>query len=219
MTNKTSITNTSNILLQTSFFKEFYDMTNITKFLQSNVVYLGVIGLCNGILVKFGKSSRVIDREYLEHKKTFGEQFKIIHIEITDNNDTVENIFKKILKTRNLLTEYTFNGKVQKELFTTKDDFTIDDAINLLHKTVIDNPSDEIKHKNQLIEKLESADINNDKILLIEREKTKQLELELEIQKEKTKYLQMERIRNITTSSTVIFLITRSHQKCYQHLN
>ena len=207
MTNKSSIVNTSNILLQTSFFKEFYNMTNITKFLQSNVVYLGVIGLCNGILVKFGKSSRVIDREYLEHKKTFGEQFKIIHIEITDNNDAVENIFKKILKTRNLITEHTFNGKVQKELFTTKDDFTIDNAIDLLHKTVIENPSDEIKHKNQLIDKLEN--VHNDKELLMEKEKTKQLEektkqlvLELELQKEKIKFLQMEIDRDATKKET-----------------
>jgi hypothetical protein len=36
--------------------------------------------------MKYGISKRIFDRDFIEHKKTYGDQFKIISIIHTDNN-------------------------------------------------------------------------------------------------------------------------------------
>lgn len=57
------------------------------------------------------KVLRIYDHEYKEHKNTFGNQFKIILIAKTDNNEKVKNSFEKVIKTKNLDRKLLFNGK------------------------------------------------------------------------------------------------------------
>lgn len=170
------------VILDTSFVQSFYIENNISEFIGLNVVYLGIIGIYNGILIKFGKSNRVFDRDYKEHKKTFGDQFKIICVIHTDNNTVIEKIFKQLIKSKGNSIDLQFNGKTQKELFTTTQMFTINDAINELEKIAESNPLKAIKDRDDKIKELSYKYESN---IGIEKEKTKQAE-------EKTKQLELE---------------------------
>jgi hypothetical protein len=167
------------LFLETNFMKGFFDDNDICDYDELCVIYIGIIGLYNGeFLLKFGESTRVFDRDYKEHKKTFGEQFKMIFVLETDNNRKVEKLFKKAIKSKGLDLKLNFNGKPRNELFATNDDFSLDDAISLMKKLVLLNPTKSHKEKDSIIEKLKQK--NDD---CKEKEKTKQLELQLEILK------------------------------------
>ena len=184
-----TVTINSKITYDTSFRQSFYDTNNIADYIDLNVTYIGIIGLHNGgILAKYGMSSRVFERDYNEHKKTFGSQFKIVHVEHTDNNIIVEDMFKKTIQSKNLNIELEFNGKNQKELFLTSDTFTIDDAIQCMHNIANNNQIKAVKDRDNKIKELT---YQNEKELLIEKEKTKQLEIQLEIEREKTKQMEL----------------------------
>jgi len=182
------------VVTDTSFISCFYDENNICDYVDCNVVYLGVIGLLDGgLLLKYGLSSRIYDRDYIEHKATFGNQFKIIHIIKTDNNEKVEKLFEQTIKSKNLHKKLYFSGKMREELFITNSDSTVEKAKDLLLQIALDNPTKEIKDRDDKIKVLE---FTNENALSIEKEKTKQRELELKKAEEITKQIETDEKEN-----------------------
>jgi hypothetical protein len=152
---------TNSLKLDTSSCKSFYDDNNISDYYTKNVCYLAAIGLYNGyIIIKYGKSGRMFKRDYEEHRKTFGSQFKCVYIIETDNSYQIETLFEQNIKLKNLSVEMIFNGKKRKELFMTCDTFTLENAKKLLSDLVEKNP-----------------------LLSVEIERVKRLDLELQIKK------------------------------------
>lgn len=184
------------VILDTSFIKSFYDDNSISDFFKLNVVYLGVIGMFDGgLLIKFGRSERVFDRDYTEHRKTFGNQFKIVCIIHTDNSKEVEDMLKQIIKAKRLDRKINFNGKDRIELCVTSENFTLDNIIDLLKSIAEKNQLPALKEKEHKIKELEHK-IENDKDILIEKEHTKQKELDLKMKeldvKQKEKEIEKE---------------------------
>jgi prophage antirepressor-like protein len=179
-----------------SFIKSFYDDNDISDFLDTNVVYLIAIGIYNGgILIKYGKSSRIYERDFYEHKRTFGEQIKMLAIIPTDNNDEVETIFKKTIRAKGLDVKLEFNGKDRDELFVTNNNFTMEKAMELMQIIAEKNPLKSIKEKDERIKELQFQQ-DNEKYVLVAKERTKQVEIrEIEQTKqegEKTKQMELE---------------------------
>lgn len=169
--------------MDTDFIDSFYDNNDISQFIDLNVVYIGVIGKYKGkILMKFGKSGRVFDRDCDEHRKTYGKQFKIVFVIYTDNNTVVEDTFRKVIKSKKINPDLYLNNVQQKELFVTNDKFTIEDAKETLENIVKKNPLKSIQERDNKIKELE-----NTNALMIEKEKTKRLELKLQFLKLKLK--------------------------------
>jgi hypothetical protein len=157
-----------------SEIKSFYDDNSIHKFYKKNVVYIAVIcKIGKFYLCKFGKSSRILKRDLVEHRKTFGNQFRVICIIETDNNNVVEDIFKDSIKAKGLDKKMLFNGLKRDELFLTSNLFTLDNAKQTMQEIVNDNPLDSIKKRDNEIIKLK---IEHEQFL--KKEETKQTELE-----------------------------------------
>jgi hypothetical protein len=181
------------VILDTSFVKSFYDDNSISDFFKLNVVYLGVIGMFDGgLLIKFGESMRIFDRDYTEHRKTFGNQFKIVCVIHTDNNKEVEEIFKQTIKAKGLDRKISFNGKERTELFVTSENFTMDNAIDLMKTISEKNQLPIVKEKEHKIKELEYK-FENDKEILIEKEHTKQKELDLKLKELDVKQKEIDR--------------------------
>jgi hypothetical protein len=162
------------LILDTSKIKSFYDDNKIHKYLKSNVIYIAIIGkIGKYYLCKFGKSSRVLKRDLIEHRKTFGNQFKIIYIRETDNNSVVEDIFKDSIKVKELYKKMIFNGQNRDELFVTSDLFTIQDAIKLMNELIDEFPLDSLKKRDDEIFKMK---LEHEQLL--KREETRQKELD-----------------------------------------
>jgi hypothetical protein len=134
----------------------------------------------DGLLCKYGKSSRVFEREHYEHKKDYGEQIKVVIIVHTDNNDIVEKLFEQVIKTKELNRKLKFNGKDRDELFITTNKFTLNDAINTMNLITENNPLPGIKERDHKIKELQYK-IENDKDIILEKEKTKQKELDVNL--------------------------------------
>ncbi len=179
-----------------SFIKSFYDDNDISDFLDTNVVYLIAIGIYNGgILIKYGKSSRIYERDFYEHKKIFGEQIKMLAIIPTDNNDEVETIFKKTIRAKGLDVKLEFNGKDRDELFVTNNNFTMEKAMELMQIIAEKNPLKSIKEKDEKIKELQFQQ-DNEKYVLVAKEKTKQVEIrEIEQTKQEQLKLEQEQIK------------------------
>jgi hypothetical protein len=178
----------------TSYAKSFYDNINITDFDNKNVIYLGATGICdNEYLIKYGITSQIFEREK-QHKCLIGDHFKIIYVAETDNKEIIESKFETILKSKQIHQKLAINNKTQTELFLTNDNFTIEVAIDTINQLITGNPLKAIEDKNTKIKELEYQ-MDNEKGLLIEKERTKQEELKLkqiEIQeKERTKQLEL----------------------------
>jgi prophage antirepressor-like protein len=179
----------------TSQIENFYNKNNIIAFFHANVFYLIVVGMIDGCyIIKFGHSMRIFERDYNEHKKTFGEQSKVIFVAETDNNILVETQFKKFLETKNALFEMKFERKNRIELFKTSQNLSIEDAIEAAEMLIEKNPSNaekKIKEYNKfelsLSTKLEIAKEKTKQIELQEQTKQKQIELQ-----EQTKQKQIE---------------------------
>ena len=143
-----------NFNLDTSFIKSFLKKQCIVDYNPYNVIYIGVFGTNNGPMCKFGKTDcRIIDR-LSELKDTFGNQFVLIAIAITDNNTKAENIFRSIIKEKKLDIELTVNGKKQTEVFITNHEFTLEMACEKLYEIAEDNQSkvvNELKLSQNLI--------------------------------------------------------------------
>ena len=87
-------------------------------------------------IIKFGHSMRIFERDYKEHKATYGEQTKVIFVAETDNNILVETQFKKFLETKNALVEMEFGGKNKTELFKTSPNLSIETAIEAVEMLI-----------------------------------------------------------------------------------
>ena len=69
-----SIKNTYNIIKDTTGVKSFYINNNILDYVNKNVVYLAVVGKCNGRwVIKWGKTSQIQIRHFKEHKKVLAQ--------------------------------------------------------------------------------------------------------------------------------------------------
>ena len=120
-------------------------------------------------------------------KHTFfsiGNQFKICFATETDNYEKVEDLFKKNIIAKGLNVKLQFGGKQRIELFTTSDDFSLDDAINLMKELAENNQLESTKNLKGEIKKLKYKQDND---ILIEKEKTKQEEEKTKQEIEKTK--------------------------------
>ena len=171
-------TYTKDLNPDTSDFDSFYITHDSSDYIDANVVYLAVIGYYKkNVLMKYGKSSRIFERE-IEHKRTFGNQFKIIYVNCTDNNNMVEMKFENVIKSKKLHVERKFCNKNQKEIFTLSPNFLINDAIKLFDKLVLENPLKSIKERDDKIKELECMKKND---IHIEKEHTKQLEIQRKI--------------------------------------
>jgi prophage antirepressor-like protein len=188
------------LIKDTSQIENFYNKNNIITFFQANVFYLIVVGMVDGCyVIKFGHSMRIFERDYNEHKKTFGEQSKVIFVAETDNNILVETQFKRFLETKNALFEMEFGGKNKVELFKTSENLSIEDAIEAAGMLIEKNPSNaekKIKEYNKfelsLSTKLEIAKEKTKQIQIHEEEKTKQEQSKAIQMQEQTKQKQIE---------------------------
>jgi hypothetical protein len=159
------------LILNTSFVKCFHDENDIYQLYDSNVVYIMAIGfLDNELLIKYGKSRRIFEREFKDHKKTFGEQLKAIFIIETDNSDVVESLFKKTMISKGLSRKLFFAGSNRDELATTSKNFTIDDMIKTMKEIINDYPS-----KTKKILEMKDLEIENLKAQLKIMDMEKQL--------------------------------------------
>lgn len=187
------------IIFNTDSIISFYNENDVYKFLNSNVFYFGVVGMHNGeYIIKYGISGRIYGREYDEHKKIFGEQFKIFFVIETDNNANIEKLFEQTVRTKNLYREMIFRKKNRTELFLTSKLFTIDKAIETVINMVKENPTSEVKNKNEKIKCLEMENkkiCENMELQKIKIESETKIELEkIKIEQEKIK-LEYEKIQ------------------------
>jgi hypothetical protein len=161
-----------------NIMQPFYEKNLISTYDEKNVLYIGHIGKHDGeTLFKLGKTKNIYTRDYEQHRKTF-DTFNVIHIIECDNKDVVEQKFKNELKVKNLMRDFTTaKGKVQAEVFAESNIFSINDVINILNELVELYPLDALAEKkvNFKIKKNQNA-----VEVLIEKEKTRQLELKLE---------------------------------------
>lgn len=162
------------LIFDTSKVKCFYDDNYIHKYFKKNVVYIAVIcKIGKYYLCKFGKSSRILKRDLTEHKKTFGDQIKIIYVIETDNNSVVEDAFKESIKAKGLYKKMVFNGLNRDELFVTSNIFTIENAKELMDEIVKDYPLESLKKKDEEILKIK---LEHEQFM--KKEETKQKELD-----------------------------------------
>jgi prophage antirepressor-like protein len=185
----------------------FDDSNNLSKFNEKRVVYIGVIGIFeNSVLCKFGTTSDIFRRFYIEHIVTFGNQFKIIYIAETDNNDEVEKYFKKEIAILNLNKKLMFNGKMRTELFIAGTNFTTDDAINLMDDLIKKYPLESNQIRDEKIKELENNLNNKDFMIAKETEITKRIAIEKSLEKEKeiTKRTEIEKTLELEKEKIIL---------------
>ena len=183
--------------------KSIYLNKNISEYYNKNVIYIAYVGRENGYDVyKIGISDRMFERDYNEHRQTFGDEFQLILLEECDNNKKIEDMILKDLKIRNiwLSTYISKSGKSQKECFIATNEYTIEFIMLQCKDLIIKYPLQAVKDRDNKIKELE---INNQYKMsenykieletqkekektLQEIEKTKQLEIQKEQEKEKT---------------------------------
>ena len=144
---------------------------SISNVIDENVIYIGYIGIHNKChTFKFGLSSRIIDRDLLEHQKTF-KSFKIIYIKQCDNNKKVELIFKRYLQVKGLHRKIKFNQRNQNELFVININYSIKDIINNLDNIIEENPTKKEIKQQKIIQELKIKNLEN-KIEFLEKNKS-----------------------------------------------
>ena len=153
--------------------KSFYNDNLLADYNSQNVLYIADIGFIeNKQTYKYGKSSRIYERDVKEHRKVFST-FNIIHIVKTDNNDVIETMFKHELDVKKLLVSIKIGDKKQVELFITTNEHPINTLIDIMNKLTESYVLPIIK------------EITNDKEYLMKQEDTKQMQ-------EKTKQVELE---------------------------
>ena len=166
-----------------SNIKSFYNDNMITPFVDKKVVYIGItsnIVVNNGIvevLAKFGKTGGIIERDIEKHRNFF-DDFKVVFIRECDNYEDIERLFKLELKALNLHRKVEIKGVTCNELFTVKEDYTMDNVINMLNKLIVDNPLKSIEDKNNKIKELEN-NLELKKLRSIHEFEIKKMELEI----------------------------------------
>lgn len=172
-----SMVNTDKI----SFIPSFFDNNDITKFMNCNVVYIGIIGISeNHILCKYGKTND-IKKRLSEHKKDFGENFILFYVGKTNNCNVVENLFRYFVKSKGFNRTIMFNGEKKTELFLLSKDFNLEMAKNTMQNFIQQNPTEEAKD-------LEILTKNNKQIFSMEESKVRQAEEKRKIMEAKVQY-------------------------------
>ena len=138
--------------------KSIYLNKNISEYYNKNVIYIAYVGRENGYDVyKIGISDRMFERDYNEHRQTFGDEFQLILLEECDNNKKIEDMILRDLKVRNiwLSTYISKNGKTQKECFISTNEYTIE-FIMLQCKDLIQKyPLQAVKDRDNIIRQLQ----------------------------------------------------------------
>jgi len=137
-----------------------YDQTSfhISDLNNENMIYIGYIGIYNNEhTFKFGISSRVVDRDFKEHKKMYGN-FQIIYVKDCNNNKKVEKIFRRDLKLRQLHRNININNINRNELFIINKEYDITNIIKILEKIIDLHPTkNEILQMKSKINELEKS--------------------------------------------------------------
>ena len=127
------------IIIEENDIIYFYEINDITPYLNLNVIYFGDTGeviIIDGKtykVYKFGLSHRSIERDFREHKKSY-IAFRMVHIKHCDNNIVIEQYLKMELKAKDLLYELPKKSSIgDKKLLKYKkptDDDELDDDNN-----------------------------------------------------------------------------------------
>ena len=171
-----------------SNIKCFYNDNMITSFIDKKVVYIGITSntvVNNGIvemLAKFGKTGGIIERDIEKHRR-FYDDFKIIFIRECDNYEDIEKLFKFELIALNLHRKVEIKGITCNELFTVKEDYTMDNVINMLNKLIDNNPLKSIKELKENVELEKIREITKQKELDIRQKELENEKIKMEIKK------------------------------------
>lgn len=165
--------------IRTKPIKSFYDDHMITPFLGKNVLYIGMSDniIDNFFANKYGLSTRVIERDFKEHRKHF-INFNMVYIRECDNNVVVEKLFENELKAKNLWRTSKINNSTDTELFITNDTYDMNYIFKLMDSLIDNNPLKSIQDRDNIIKHLENnqnLDIHKLNIEL----KLKELELKM----------------------------------------
>jgi prophage antirepressor-like protein len=155
----------SSFVKDTSFATSFFLTHDITAYKNQSIVYIGAVGTYNGKPVyKFGMSDNIESR-LKQHIDFYGNQFIMIAVYIVQNNYAAENNIKSLIQSQGIQLKIKINDVSQTEIFTT------------------DNINPILFNVHQLSLQKTSVNQQISETLLIEMEKTKQMEVQLEILK------------------------------------
>jgi len=161
-------------------YGSFYDTEDLFEYQNQNVFYVAYIGVHrNEPLFKFGISFVNYRREFTEHKKMY-DIFDLLYLRRTDNNRTVEDLFKKECQIKELYRKMEISGKQYTELFTINENNSFDRMRVILDKIIEQHPTKEIAEREERIIEL------NNKIKILQsvnQEKDKRID---ELKKDKT---------------------------------
>lgn len=137
-------------------FGNFYDNEDLFEYQNQNVFYLAYIGIHkNEPLFKFGISFDYYRREFKEHKKIYST-FDLLFLRRTDNNHTVEELFKKECQIKELYRKLDINGKQYTEIFTINEKNSFDRMRVILEKIIEQYPTKEILERDEKIKNLQN---------------------------------------------------------------
>lgn len=153
-------------------YGSFYDTADLFEYQNQNVFYVAFIGVHrNEPLFKFGISFDYYRREFTEHKKIY-ETFDLLYLRRTDNNRTVEELFKKECHIKELYRKIEIHGKQYTELFTINEKNSFDRMRVIIDKIIEQYPTREILERDEKIHGLtnqirvlENINMEKDKLI------------------------------------------------------
>jgi hypothetical protein len=148
----------------------------VTSFHLKRVVYFGKIDTDEFKGIKVGFTDDLKQREST-HKREIGN-FKFVKIFETLNNTVVERKILDECKAKGVRRSCIINGKMQTELIELGLNFSLENLIDLAKEIINTNAHPIIEEKERIIRNLEA-----DKSIEYEKQKTRQLELEIELAK------------------------------------
>lgn len=161
-------------------FGSFYDTADLFEYQNQNVFYVAYIGVHrNEPLFKFGISFDYYRREFHEHKKIYST-FDLLYLRRTDNNRTVEELFKKECQIKELYRKLEIQGKQYTEMFTVNEKNGFDRMRVILDKIIEQYPTKEIQARDEKIKTLEN------KIEVLEATNAEKEKLVEELKKDKS---------------------------------
>lgn len=132
-------------MLQLIKFESPYSSTELLKFRNKSVVYIGYIGKYHGRhLFKFGNTDNFDNRIFKQHKKNY-KMFELMYIELCDNNRYIEREFKKAVRIEGVYckekVQLNTNSK-DIELFCITSSFTLQSAYNIMSNLIENNKTE-----------------------------------------------------------------------------
>jgi prophage antirepressor-like protein len=161
-------------------YGSFYDKEDLFEYQNQNVFYVAYIGVHHDEpLFKFGISFDYYRREFNEHKKIY-QTFDLLYLRRSDNNRTVEELFKKECQIKELYRKIEIQGKQYTEIFTINQKNSFDRMRIILDKIIEQYPTKEILEREEKIKSLEH------KIHLLQTMNDEKEKLTVVLQKDKT---------------------------------